>query len=596
MVAVRFRFVAFGQVALRNAKEAARVLAILVHGALEPTKCCYRFVQNLKDTTQAIGHIVYVAERVMIAPDGAGSFQQFGTHKAGPGIRLPEYRRRNLEQRGWIPVTQLKQIEHHRWLKGPYRLRNCVRFDQLPNLAWPHTANLPFEGFAGSRQLFAVSALHEGANDKVACMLRGIAIGLMSSRRRGRDTALCVSVLRAIGRYPVAAPVYSTTWSFYMPRIVRADVVPVPVSDKTVWQHLILSADDGRSGIGEYTLNDTTGELDAMALAAGRELVGRDIDPDTLVPVVDGLKINLPGWTVLSALDQAVCDLRAQIAGVPLATLLNPAATATKVPLYANINRRTVDRSPEGFAISAGLALDAGYQAMKMAPFDGVTPQTCQSLDGAALVDAGLDRVRAVASTLAGGADLKVDCHWRFTRRRADRLLDELAEIGVVWFECPIAETPEAIPDLVALRRACSAKGMRLAGCELMTGLEAFRPYIEGEAYDVIMPDVKHVGGMAEMFAVAAAATAQGTAISIHNPSGPVAHQVSVQVSAALGTGERLEVQFDESPLFMSVTEPPPRMIGGAAVLTDGPGLGVRLAAIAQASGHAGSPGDWAKP
>ena len=45
------------------------------------------------------------------------------------------------------------------------------------------------------------------------------------------------------------------------------------------------------------------------------------------------------------------------------------------IPIYANINRRTVDRSPAGFAKSAEDALAANMQAVKIAPFDRLNPK-----------------------------------------------------------------------------------------------------------------------------------------------------------------------------------------------------------------------------
>ena len=87
-----------------------------------------------------------------------------------------------------------------------------------------------------------------------------------------------------------------------------------------------------------------------------------------------------------------------------------------------------------------------------------------------------------------------------------------------------VDEEPGAIPALKRWRALCNARGMVLAGLETQIGLAAFEPYLSAGAYDVVMPDVKYVGGLVETVAVAERAAACGVAVSPHNPSGPVCH------------------------------------------------------------------------
>ena len=101
----------------------------------------------------------------------------------------------------------------------------------------------------------------------------------------------------------------------------------------------------------------------------------------------------------------------------------------------------------------------------------------------------------------------------------------------------------------------------------------------EAGAYDVVMPDMKYIGGIHEMQRTAVECEALGVEVSPHNPSGPICHAASLQVSASLGAFDMLELQFDESPLFDSLVGAPfARVSHGHAELPPGPGLGVRLA------------------
>ena len=119
---------------------------------------------------------------------------------------------------------------------------------------------------------------------------------------------------------------------------------------------------------------------------------------------------------------------------------------------------------------------------------------------------------------------------------------------------------------------------MRQAGLEQSTGWDAMRPYCEAGAYDVVMPDVKYIGGVHELQRVVDACSGLGVAVSPHNPSGPISHAFSLQVSATLTAFDRLEMQFDESPLFDALVRTPfGSIVDGHAALPSGSGHGARL-------------------
>ncbi|MCP4383157.1 MAG: hypothetical protein GY798_17345 [Hyphomicrobiales bacterium] len=362
-----------------------------------------------------------------------------------------------------------------------------------------------------------------------------------------------------------------------MDAIAGIDLRAFAATDRTTWRHVVVTSDDGLIGVGEYTGDRVVRRLEPVAERARDLLVGEEIQAQHGPELAVGLGGTFEAWAVGSAVDQALEDLRAQHHGVPLAASLNPGASDTPIRLYANINRRIRDRSPASFAASAADALTVGFGAIKIAPFDGLTPDLCGTTEGDSLIAAGFERIAATGDVLAGGAELMVDCHWRFSAEQAHALLPEFAASKVTWLECPIPETVDAIPQLCAIRSRCAEAGLRLAGCELMTGVRSFEPYLTAGAYDVVMPDVKYAGGLLETIRIAEAAERAGVGCSLHNPSGPIAHQHSVHVAAAIGSAERLEYQFDESPLFFRMTEPAPAIVEGEARLSDRPGLGIGL-------------------
>jgi galactonate dehydratase len=134
------------------------------------------------------------------------------------------------------------------------------------------------------------------------------------------------------------------------------------------------------------------------------------------------------------------------------------------------------------------------------------------------------------------------------------------------------------IDTLRALRASANARGVRLAGCEELSLVSGFAPFLAGGCYDVMMPDVKYVGGVDEMLRVADALHAHGVAFSPHNPSGPVCHAASLHVCAAAPHFERLEMQYAETPLFDElVSHALPRAKGGVIDVPASLGLGVQL-------------------
>ncbi len=348
------------------------------------------------------------------------------------------------------------------------------------------------------------------------------------------------------------------------------------ISPKTRWVFVQLEDADGRRGSGEASLN---GKESALAEAADR-LAAHALQSSAAAPAAFAATIkprDLAEAAMVSAIDQALWDLHAQQACVRLTDALG-GARRESIALYANINRRTVERTPQGFARSARDAWDAGFRAFKMAPFDEVDVALCERGGGAAAMQAGLERVAAVRGQIGPGHRLMVDCHWRFDEATAARLIDAAAESGVYWVECPLPEIDAHIAALVRLRGRANARGIRLAGMEQGIGLAAFQPYCAAGAYDVMMPDVKYIGGLGEMLRAAEAFADYGVAMSPHNPSGPIAHAASLQVGAAMASFDALELQFDESPLFDALGGGAvPARVAGNSALPAGPGLGVRL-------------------
>lgn len=346
-----------------------------------------------------------------------------------------------------------------------------------------------------------------------------------------------------------------------------AQFIPVTVKPTTIW--LFVSLSDGETvGWGEATLDTQEQAVSACFNALPDRLTLADLA---------GLRSDgLQQAAVSSALRQAQTDLAARRAGVPLADYLGGFARR-KIGIYANINRCTLDRSPEGMATSARRALARGHTAIKIAPFDEVLP-TMGRQEMTQSMGPGLARIEAVRDAI-GDRRLMVDCHWRFDFPGAGALIDACAQFDLHWIECPISETEADIPGLVSLRKRANAADMRLAGLETAIKRSGFAPYLAAGAYDVMMPDVKYCGGPQEMLAIATGMARHGVTFSPHNPTGPICHIHSLHICSTLPQADLLETQFDETPMFDSLVDRalPQPFEGRVELPTSEAGLGLSL-------------------
>lgn len=362
------------------------------------------------------------------------------------------------------------------------------------------------------------------------------------------------------------------------PIIASMVLVHCPVTDKTTWSFLRLGLSDGTIGWGEASWVRNPGLLAGYHAAVREQVMGCEwTQLAHLISAENASSYPAPHAAIWSALEQAMWDIRGQRAGC-YAAALTASPRRDRIPLYANINRSIRDRSDAGFRAAGKKAVAAGFNRIKIAPFDGLTPENARLPQGQLYREAGLARIAATRAGIGPAAELYVDCHWRFCPQTASAMLKELAPLGVSWFECPLPETLDNIPLLKRLRGEANNHGMRLAGLEELTSPAQFMPWLAAGVYDVVMPDVKYARGIAGVVEVAAMSAKYGNACAPHNPSGPLCHAASLVACAMDDTIEQLEHQFDETAAFWRLMAADfPRPVDGASALPQAAGLGTAL-------------------
>jgi galactonate dehydratase len=362
-------------------------------------------------------------------------------------------------------------------------------------------------------------------------------------------------------------------------RITDLEVTRVPVNHRGDWLFVTLTDSDGLRGFGEASHSGDDDAVVRLLEGPVGQAVRANPWPDpaeawhTLEAAAPPDTARRISTTAASAIEQALWDLAAQHAGVPLATHLGAPPEATTVPLYANINRATVDRTPEGFATNAAAAVADGFRTIKLAPFDEVTYDSSPTTRRA-LAQPGIDRVAAVRAAVAPAVRVLVDCHWRLDVATAIEVARALEPLNIDWFEDPVPyeHGPE---DTAAVRHAAP---LPVATGERLIGAAAFRPFLQAEAADYYLPDIKHIGGIGQLLQLAEASRSSGARLTPHNPSGPISTLASAHALAATPHAAPLEFAWGEVPWRPTVLAPPELIEGGVLILTlTNPGLGACL-------------------
>lgn len=309
---------------------------------------------------------------------------------------------------------------------------------------------------------------------------------------------------------------------------------------------LLIGVSDGtHTGVGEISHNGN----DAACLRRVHELfaahlAGSDnveLSPARLADLEKGAFATAPDFltaTAISGLNQALCDLAAQRAGVPVWRLFRPHGEPLQrsVPCYLSTNRALRARGPGDFLRAVEAALALGVPSVKITPFEAVTPTGDQIRQA----EEGFARLEAVRAAFPG-ISLRVDCHERFTPEAAARLLPRFAALRLNWLEEPCPPGP-------ALGPLRAGAGMPFAVGELFFGPARFRELLEKRWADVIMPDPKHVGGFSPLLGVCRLAETFSAQVSPHNPSGPVATAAAVHAAAVSAAVTSVELILTSDP------------------------------------------------
>ena len=276
----------------------------------------------------------------------------------------------------------------------------------------------------------------------------------------------------------------------------------------------------------------------------------------------------------ISGIDIALWDLLGKATGQPVGRLLGGRYRERVQPYASLLMDEPARMSDHLLRVKA-----QGFRAFKIGwgPFGRRDAATDEAIVAAARDAIGADCHLMVD---AGGSD----AHWKRGYKWALNTARMLAQYDVTWFE--EALEPDALEDFIRLREHSPVP---ISGGEVLTRRQAFQPWLQQRAFDIVQPDVTKVGGLSEERRIAWMAQDCGVQFVPHGWNTAVGLAADLQLASAISQVDFVEY-LTGSPFIDQITQ------GGWQLDADGmlaipskPGLGLELDldAVARYSGGA---------
>jgi L-alanine-DL-glutamate epimerase-like enolase superfamily enzyme len=339
--------------------------------------------------------------------------------------------------------------------------------------------------------------------------------------------------------------------------------------------HLVkVITDAGIYGLGEaYRGAGTLDWIDTMK----EEVIGEDpLQVDYLWHKMmeagsgaDARSGTLTG--AIAGIESAMLDLAGKILNVPVYVLLGGKFRDKLLIYHDTGSPDTVEVGP--WVEEAQRSRDQyGFKAMKfdLNPFRGERwNRTLSSVDMKIWVKI----LEAIRDELGMDFPMAVDLHWKYNTRDALRFTQMTEHLNLWFMEDPIP--PE---NAEALRRITDATTVPICTGENLYTRHTWRPFIEGQACDIIQPDMQKCGGLLETKRVADWADLYYMPMACHNLCSPVGTFASGHLCAAVRSFITLESDSVELPHWQDIIQHDgPIYKDGYLEIPDKPGFGIEL-------------------
>jgi galactonate dehydratase len=332
---------------------------------------------------------------------------------------------------------------------------------------------------------------------------------------------------------------------------------------------------------------------------AGSGQVGWWAFPDATVPIIDALRPVLIGQDVrdtgrlwvemyraapfrggalmsaIAALDQAAWDLKGRLLGLP-AYQLAGGRQRDRAELMVLLGMRDWPRSATTSSLveEARYWVGEGFAAVKLDPLLEGEGEAFHEQSHARRIEAAYEVAAAVREEVGWNVDIALELHRKLGPAETVVLAEVLQPLRLLAIEDPLP--PDSISALAELGPKLGS--VPLAAGERQDSIYRFAELLDADAAEFIRPDVGTAGGLTNCLKIAAMAEARHRRIVCHNFHSPFLTAATLQLYAAIPNVGYLEWSpLDELEPRSLLLEQPLEREGGALLISEAPGLGVRI-------------------
>jgi galactonate dehydratase len=273
--------------------------------------------------------------------------------------------------------------------------------------------------------------------------------------------------------------------------------------------------------------------------------------------------------SAISAIDQAMWDLRGKILGLPVYKLLGGPNDPAGVRGYYVASGRNLEELR---------ALRANAASQGITCFKGGIPGYYEWIDTNDKISAAVHSIQMLREGLGPDIDIAVDFHAKTSPSVASIIVKEVEPLNLLWVEEPCP--PENVKAMARIARRSTTP---IATGERLVAAYGCRELIEMGVVDILQTDMNHVGGITALWKVAMAAAASGISMAPHGCEGPIGLMASLHLDSAIPNFLIQECcgNIVPQPRDKIWAEwfgfPAMRMVNGKYPLPEKPGLGFDL-------------------
>ncbi len=282
---------------------------------------------------------------------------------------------------------------------------------------------------------------------------------------------------------------------------------------------------------------------------------------------------------VLTAIETALWDLAGKALNVPVYQLLG-GKFRDRVRLYMDtaLYQNQLPK-PEDFAASAKEAVQMGFTAVKFDLDQANDPNKYDRWNwtaNQAEIQRMYDQMAAARKAVGPNIDICADMHGRYDLPTAHKAAKILEPLNLMWLEEPIpAENVEAYAEITRSTSTpiCAGENHYLA--------HGFRPLLEKNAVDIIMPDLQKAGGLGEAQRIANLAHLYYIPFAPHMVASYLGAMAAAHVCASVPNFMILEWQiyYHKDPMWKEIVtfDGTEFVEKGFLKVSDKPGIGVDI-------------------